>query len=166
MSYCQETTNYYYNSDIQDKQKIQYILDDNNTNNNENNTNIPQIVNNNLSLSSSTTSTLSSSLPSTTVNNNNNYQFVHYKDQEKNRLLTSSYSLNQDKQPDTPPLEDSRPPPTANELQYIKRIHTLMNLVAKQTKEIRSLRSIIEAYSQNENNDCCSINNRKRNKQF
>lgn len=165
MSYCQETTNYYYNSEIQDKQKIQYILDDNNTNN-ENNTNIPQIVNNNLSLSSSTTSTLSSSLPSTTVNNNNNYQFVHYKDQEKNRLLTSSYSLNQDKQPDTPPLEDSRPPPTATELQYIKRIHTLMNLVAKQTKEIHSLRSIIEAYSQNENNDCCSINNRKRNKQF
>lgn len=166
MSYCQETTNYYYNSEIQDKQKIQYILDDNNTNN-ENNTNIPQIVNNNLSLSSSTTSTLSSSLPSTTVNNNNNnYQFVHYKDQEKNRLLTSSYSLNQGKQPDTPPLEDSRPPPTATELQYIKRIHTLMNLVAKQTKEIHSLRSIIEAYSQNENNDCCSINNRKRNKQF
>ncbi|KAI8644122.1 hypothetical protein BD408DRAFT_430781 [Parasitella parasitica] len=157
MSYCQEATpNYYYNSDIQDKQKIQYILDDNN---NEANTKIPQIVNNTRSTSTS------SSLPSTTTVNNN-FQILHYKDQEKSRLLTSSYTLNHDEQPNTPPLEDSRPPPTATELQYIKRIHSLMNLVANQTKEIKSLRSIIEAYSQNENNDCCSVNNRKRNKHF
>ncbi|KAK4521170.1 Actin-2 [Mucor velutinosus] len=156
MSYCQEatTTNYYYNTDMQDKQKIQYILDGTHSD-----TKIPQIVNNN---STSTTSS------STTVNSNN-FQFIHYKDpqaqqqSQPSRLLTSSY---QDMQPDTPPLEDARPPPTATELQYIKRIHTLMNLVAKQTKEIQSLRSIIEAYSQNENNDCCSINSRKRNKQF
>lgn len=155
MSYCQEATatSYYYTSDMQDKQRIQYILDDTHS---SSDTKIPQIVNNN---STSTTSS------STTVNSNN-FQFVHYKDpqqQQPSRLLTSSF---QDKQPDTPPLEDARPPPTATELQYIKRIHTLMNLVAKQTKEIQSLRSIIEAYSQNENNDCCSINGRKRNKQF
>ena len=70
-------------------------------------------------------------------------------------------------------LVDTRPPPTPTELQYIKRIHTLMTLVAKQTKEIQSLRSIIEAYSQNElnyteshsccGNDSCNIS-RKRNK--
>jgi hypothetical protein len=146
MSYCQETNHHQY---TQEKQKIDFILDDKRMLGESD----PVIVN-----SSNTDGALASSRLS-------DYQFIHYNDnshpsqQEHKRLpLPSTYNNN------THPV-DNRPPPTATELQYIKRIHTLMTLVAKQTKEIQSLRSIIEAYSQNENNDCCSINNRKRNKQ-
>lgn len=54
-------------------------------------------------------------------------------------------------------------PPTAQEMQYIKRIHALMTLVSKQTKEIHSLREIISSFNNNEHD---FINdNRKRNKQ-
>lgn len=55
-----------------------------------------------------------------------------------------------------------RMPPTANELEYIKRIQALMTLVARQTKEIQSLREIIKSH--NTNTDMPM--NRKRNKQF
>jgi hypothetical protein len=65
-------------------------------------------------------------------------------------------------QPQTPPHSHvNNNPPTENEILYTKRICSLMTLVSKQTKEIQSLRSIIDAYSQNENHSCinCSNNN-------
>jgi hypothetical protein len=120
----------------QEKQKIDFILDDKRMLGESD----PVIVN--------------------SSHSDGSYQFIHYNEasqQDKRLPLPSTYNHTHS--------VDNRPPPTATELQYIKRIHALMTLVAKQTKEIQSLRSIIEAYSQNENNDCCSINNRKRNKQ-
>lgn len=56
-------------------------------------------------------------------------------------------------------------PPTEREMQYIKRIHALMTLVAKQTKEIQSLREVISSFNDDPNNTMFN-ENRKRNKQF
>lgn len=144
MSYCQETNSHHQYT--QEKQKIDFILDDKRMLSESG----PVIVNSNDGVAGG---------------RHSDYQFIHYNNdpsqQEHKRLpLPSTYNNTNHTHP-----VDNRPPPTATELQYIKRIHTLMTLVAKQTKEIQSLRSIIEAYSQNENNDCCVINNRKRNKQ-
>lgn len=100
MAYCSENISYSMN----EKQKIEYILDDKKIEN------IPYtivqqpLVNNN------------------TVNNNSN-------------------------------------PPTEKELLYTKRICSLMTLVSKQTREIQSLRSIIDAYSQDETHCCVNCNN-------
>ncbi|KAG2208271.1 hypothetical protein INT47_006127 [Mucor saturninus] len=61
-------------------------------------------------------------------------------------------------------IKQERMPPTANELEYIKRIQALMTLVARQTKEIQSLREIIKSHNNNNPNNDMPMN-RKRNKQ-
>ncbi|KAI9365204.1 hypothetical protein BD770DRAFT_378022 [Pilaira anomala] len=92
-----------------------------------------------------------------------NTQFIPYEQTHSLQRLPSPYDESSPPQPQLPPPQlQERMPPTANEIQYIKRIQALMTLVARQTKEIHSLREIIAAHN---NNQSDLNNSRKRNKQ-
>lgn len=86
-------------------------------------------------------------------------QFIPYEPTHSLQRLPSPYD-----ESSPPPHLQERMPPTANEIQYIKRIQALMTLVSRQTKEIHSLREIIAAHNNNNHNQSDN-NNRKRNKQ-
>ncbi|KAI8078332.1 hypothetical protein BDF21DRAFT_420308 [Thamnidium elegans] len=105
-------------------------------------------------------------LPAITDNQKlSSMQFIPYEPTHSLQRLPSPYDESSPPQPQLPPPQlQERMPPTANEIQYIKRIQALMTLVSRQTKEIHSLREIIAAHNNNNQSDL-SNNNRKRNKQ-
>jgi hypothetical protein len=134
-----------------EKQRLGYILDDNHSNDEQD-------------------AYHKKKLPSlTSRSNTNNYQFVPYEPSKNLQRLPSPFSSSvSDEDEEREDLSNNSTPrqqaqPTANEVQYIKRIQALMTLVARQTNEIQSLRAII-ATSQTNDRDRDTTTGRKRNK--
>lgn len=130
-----------------EKQRIEYILDNNN--NDQQLNKLPSLLNNN------------NSPPS------NNYQFIPYEPTRNIQRLPSpanSSVSDEDVEEYHHHQATTRQPPTTNEVQYIKRIHALMTLVARQTDEIQSLRQVIASHKCHGEYDNDTTGGNKRNR--
>ncbi|CAO3610278.1 unnamed protein product [Mucor hiemalis] len=153
--------NHFANTDLtycqKEKQRIDFILDDVKGSDEVifHNSKLPELkaysstVHKKLSFN-----TYEQSLPTNTANIHNNNNLI-------NRLPSPFDSNEEEANTNTQSM-----PPTEREMQYIKRIHALMTLVSKQTKEIQSLREVIATFNDDPDNQHMFNENRKRNKQF